>query len=356
MEKLLAQAAQNERILRRYQDFELELLAAEGFAGVLEVLLERASQYFKLDAVELWLLDGQKVLRSLAPPHTHGMSGLRWVEGVHELHELYSGRQAVQLQSRDEGEPLHQVFPGRRVRSVALVPLVRHGQLIGSLHFGAFSGQRFTADKSTDFIAHLGSIVALCLENAVNQERLHHLSLVDVLTRVHNRRAFDRAMELELSRSLRGKRPLALLFVGVDHFQHIKGDYGSLTGDRILIAVAQEIAGMLRKTDHVCRYGDEQFALLLPACELARALQVAERIRHRVAQLEVMSDSGIAVGATLSIGVTTWRGRGKVPPERTAEALVIAADQAVQAAQAAGHDQVHHISCVIDEAVSLKTR
>ena len=335
--ELVEKAAQNERILHRFQQFELELLAVTNLEALLDCLLEQTLQHFKLDAVELWLFDPEHTLRELLPD-TARWPGLRWCDNETALHALYPRGHNVTLAT-----PLPAgVLAGRPLNSVALLPLVRQGSLVGSLHFGAFAGHRFSGGKSTDFIAHLASIVALCLENSANQERLHRLSLVDALTRVANRRAFHLSMQTEIARASRQREPLTLMFADLDHFKRVNDCYGHQVGDRVLHAVAQAIAATLRKTDHVCRYGGEEFALILPDCDPVLALEVAERIRRSVAAMTIDGDGGVAVPVSLSVGLTCWA-EPDAEVAGLAERLVGRADQAVYRAKSAGRNRVEYL-------------
>ncbi len=334
---LMDKATQNERILRRFQQFELKLLSLSGVDPLLDNLLSDSLQHFRLDAVELWLLDPERILRELLPAELQQYAGLQWLENDAELRALYPSKMVVRLVN----PPPIGLFPGRPVRSAALLPLVRQGVLVGSLHFGAFSSQRFSQDKSTDFIQHLASVVAVCLENCVNQERLHRLSLIDALTRVENRRSFNASIETEISRATRQGEPLTVMMADLDHFKAVNDNHGHQVGDRVLCAVAQEIAGMLRKTDHVCRYGGEEFALILPNCDRELALEIAERIRQRVAGMRIASDSGIEVQLSLSLGVTCWTKPSAVA-EDIAARLVKLADSAVYRAKEAGRNRVEY--------------
>lgn len=335
--ELVEKAANNERILRRFQQFELELLAVTGLEALLDCLLLQSLQHFKLDAVELWLFDPEGTLRELIPD-TRRWPGLFWHDREATLRALYPRGPAVTLAT-----PLPPgVLAGRPLNSVALLPLARQGALVGSLHFGAFAAHRFSGDKSTDFIGHLASIVALCLENSANQERLHRLSLVDSLTRVANRRAFQLSMQAEIARASRHREPLTLMFADLDHFKRVNDSHGHQVGDRVLHAVAQAISATLRKTDHVCRYGGEEFALILPYCDRALGLEVAERIRRGVAGMAIAGDDGSAVPVSLSLGLTCWARPG-AEVEGLAERLVGRADQAVYRAKAAGRNRVEFL-------------
>lgn len=331
--ELVEKAVHNERILRRYQQFELQMLAVSGFDALLECLLSQARQHFHLDAVELWLLDPEQTLQALVDADDV-RDGLRWLTTPGPLETLYP-EPRVRLVSPIPAE----VFDRRPVKSAALLPLLRHGRLIGSFHFGSFQPQRFSDEKSTDFIDHLGSIIAMCLENAITQERWQRLSLVDALTQVANRRAFDRLLATEIARATRDGKPLTLMLADLDHFKRINDGHGHIAGDHVLRTVAAEVSATLRRTDHVCRYGGEEFALILPDCDERLARDVAERIRFRIAELIIQSDTGVALPITLSVGCASW-----LAPKETAAgvgaALLAAADRALYQAKQEGRNRV----------------
>lgn len=336
---LVDKATQNERILRKFQQFELQLLAIAGLEPLFDTLLAESLRHFRLDAAELWLFDPERILRELLPDDVQRSAGLCWFDSDRDLRALYPAGLSVFLAS----PPPANLFPGRPMRSVALLPLVRHGALVGSLHFGAFAAQRFSGDKSTDFIAHLASVVAVCIENCTNQERLHRLSLVDMLTHVENRRAFHLSMDTEIARAIRRAEPLTVMLGDLDHFKSINDNHGHQVGDRVLRAVAQEIAGMLRKTDHVCRYGGEEFALILPSCDRNLAMDIAERIRARIAGLRIASDSGIEVPVSISLGVTCWT-HPRPKGVDVADRLIKHADDAAYRAKQGGRNRVEYQS------------
>ena len=344
---LFIKATENEKILNRYQRFELQLLDVAGFGALLDMLIRNSVEYFQLQGAELWLYDPQSTLSELLPEHYLHTSQLRLLSSADELIGLYGSRPTVRLVSDEVGAL--PIFVGHRMRSCALLPLVRHGVLVGSLHFGVNNSERFAQDKSTDFITHLASIVAVCLENAVNQDRLHRLSMYDMLTQVKNRRAFQLALNNEVSRAARNGDPLSLLFIDLDHFKAINDQYGHPMGDRVLKEVAQHIHQMLRKTDHVCRYGGEEFALVLPNCAQQRAMEIAERIRQQISELIISDDKGVSVTLTVSIGVSGWFDIATVHEMDTAADIAVAselvrcADKSVYFAKAQGRNSIHFI-------------
>ncbi len=98
---------------------------------------------------------------------------------------------------------------------------------------------------------------------------------------------------------------------------------------------------MLRKTDHVCRYGGEEFALILPNCDSNLALEIAERIRARIAHLRIASDSGIEVPTSISLGVTCWS-QPKPKSADVADRLIKSADDAAYRAKQGGRNRVEY--------------
>jgi len=356
VEDLLKKAAQNEHILRRYQQFELNMLELGDLQSLLDMLLLDSLDYFQLDWAELWLYDPQNTLQELLPENYARPAGLQFLSTTGAIEKVHVSPGGVQLVTIPALKTLA-VFNGRQVRSAALLPLVRQGVVVGSLHFGARGHQRFTPEKSTDFIAHLASIAAACLENVVNQERLQRLSLYDVLTKVKNRRAFHQSLDEEVSRSARNGDPLSLLFVDLDKFKHVNDSYGHPMGDKVLAVVAQLMRELLRKTDHVCRYGGEEFALILPNCDQTLALEIAERLRVEVAALAIDKDldadgPAATVAITLSLGVCCWQPllSAPVPAERdVVRDLVVYSDRGVYQSKSAGRNCIHYVSFDCDD-------
>lgn len=347
---LLEKAVQNEQIMHRYQQFELKMLDLVDLESLLDLLLIESLDYFQLDSVEMMLYDPQNTLVELLSEDYPIPAGLQFVSNTSQLNRLFDSKLAVKLVAIPQLDKLP-VFRKQQLRSAALLPLVRQGVLVGSLHFGAKGHQRFAIDKSTDFIAHLASIAAASLEHVVNQERLHRLSLYDVLTKVKNRRAFHQALDEEVSRSARNGDPLSLLFVDLDNFKQINDTYGHPMGDKVLNVVAQFINDMLRKTDHVCRYGGEEFALVLPNCDKQLALEVAERLRQKVSELTIEYEGdenslGALVSITMSLGACCWQPSGFLSADderQIVKELIDCSDRGVYQSKAAGRNCIHYV-------------
>ena len=220
---------------------------------------------------------------------------------------------------------------------MALLPLRRHDELIGSLHFGSADPHRYEPGTATDLLERLGGIVGVCLDNALNQERLKMAGLTDALTGVHNRRYFDHRCQIEVAQARRHQHALACMFLDIDGFKRINDTFGHQLGDEVLRAVGNTIQGCLRAGDTIARYGGEEFIALLPRASRSHVREIAERIRAAVAAQPLAS----GVSATISIGLSMLPGDadGRGSAELAAE-LIRHADEALYLAKHQGRNQV----------------
>lgn len=158
---------------------------------------------------------------------------------------------------------------------------------------------------------------------------LNELARTDPLTGLHNRRAFDDGLELELAVVERTQSPLSLLVLDVDHFKQINDSFGHDAGDKVLRSIAQVLSGCVRIIDIVARVGGEEFAVILPHTDATGAHEVAQRMRVAVAQA-----SWLVQPTTVSIGAASLRNA------ETASSLVARADAALYAAKKSGRNRV----------------
>ncbi len=170
------------------------------------------------------------------------------------------------------------------------------------------------------------------------EEELRRLSVTDDLTGLYNQRFFYATLAREVESARRYGHQLSLLLLDLDHFKSYNDSYGHLEGDKVLSACAKAVQGQVRATDLACRYGGEEFVVLLPHTPLDEALKVAERIRGAVERLEffpVLPEKGLTTASmTLSIGVAIHRGA------QNSQDLVRRADHAMYEAKAAGRNRV----------------
>jgi diguanylate cyclase (GGDEF)-like protein len=225
--------------------------------------------------------------------------------------------------------------------SLALIPLRRSDPLDGVLVFSSSDPQRFTSALASDFLAHLGLVAAICVENAVNRARLLRSGLTDFLTGFHNRRYLHARLREELARAQRARHALVCLMIDVDHFKRINDQYGHLAGDAVLREVAQRIDAEMRLSDTGARFGGDEFAMVLSHATMSDGEKVAARVLHAVRAQPIAIAKGAVETVTLSIGVAAAKpGAGQRDYKVLAERLIAEADAALYRAKSAGRNRV----------------
>ncbi len=166
-------------------------------------------------------------------------------------------------------------------------------------------------------------------------KQLEELSNTDPLTQLANRRCLMQTLDKEIQRSVRSNQPLSMIMADIDHFKRVNDTCGHQQGDLVLKTVAGAIVNELREYDLAARFGGEEFALLLPGTDLAKATHVAERIRSRVASLKFEGCLS-QLNITISLGVAA----GPRHDIRGYDDLVRLSDDALYAAKREGRNRV----------------
>ncbi len=339
----LSQARENEQKMRRFHEQELQLISTPSLSELVQRVLYNYRTAFTLDVVGLTLHDpGYEIQRILEDEGVRlaEFDNLHFIAETDALDNLFGFSLAPRL-GRFHPNEHDTLFPGNNhAQSIALLPLVRYGELIGSLNLGSNDPERFIEGSATDFLQRLATIVAICLENATNHERLKRVGLTDSLTGVNNRRFFDQRLGEEVARAQRSGEPLACLFLDIDHFKRINDQHGHRIGDRVLSQVAGLIRDQLRSTDVLGRYGGEEFSALLVNAKKEKALEIAERIRNVIETEQFPLEDGGSLSATISIGVSSLHIDTAEGLENRAEELVDRADQALYLAKNGGRNRV----------------
>ncbi|HEY1890015.1 MAG TPA: sensor domain-containing diguanylate cyclase [Steroidobacteraceae bacterium] len=344
LRELTEEVGRNESLFRKTQERELELLRAGTLAQLLQRLIQGLCQSYQLDAVTLHLHDPQHEVRHLLAADGTPLEELAGVYFVDAL--ITEAPQVANLEKPWLG-PLrladHELLlPGiGRGGSLALIPLTRQEQLDGVLVFYSIDPRRFTSDLASDFLAHLGVVSAICIENAVNRARLVRSGFTDFLTGFHNRRYLQARLREELARAQRAHQPVACLMIDVDHFKRINDQYGHLAGDAVLKEVAQRIDTEMRTSDTGVRFGGDEFAIVLPQGGVGDGERVAARV------LEAARSQPVAIGGHASETVTLSIGVAAAAPDQgtrdfkvLADRLIAEADAALYRAKSAGRNRV----------------
>ncbi|NQZ21338.1 MAG: diguanylate cyclase [Colwellia sp.] len=177
--------------------------------------------------------------------------------------------------------------------------------------------------------------IALQELEEVNKE-LQEKNTLDELTGLYNRRHYDQKILAEYRRSRRNLTPLSLVVIDIDHFKQVNDNYGHLAGDACLVVVATCIKQCLRRSADIgCRYGGEEFCLILPETDSEGALALAEELRESIETCHA-NYNGIDISLTISCGSSTYQQQKHVKPEH----LFAVADQALYQAKNNGRNQV----------------
>ncbi len=341
---LTEEVGRNDSLLRKTQERELELLRAGSLTQLFERLIVGLRTSYQLDEVALILHDPQHEIRHLLsgddvtarePP------GVCFVDALVTVAPQLANLERPWLGPYRKAD--HELLvPGiAPPGSLALIPMRRSEPLDGVLVFSSSDPQRFTAELASDFLAHLGLVAAICVENAVNRARLLRSGLTDFLTGFHNRRYLHARLREELARAQRSRQALVCLMIDVDHFKRINDRYGHLAGDAVLREVAQRIDAEMRLSDTGARFGGDEFAMVLAHASMSDGEKVAARVLHAVREQPISVGKGAAETVTLSIGVAAAKpAAGQRDYKVLAERLIAEADAALYRAKSAGRNRV----------------
>jgi len=219
----------------------------------------------------------------------------------------------------------------QETKSSMCIPLVSFGQTLGVLMLESEQvGSFYEADVES--LEAVADICATAIQNAHYVERVKQLAYLDGLTGIFNRRYFEMRVVEEIDRARRFNSGMAVLMIDIDQFKRLNDDFGHLLGDEVLRQVSSMFHGQVRKIDVVCRYGGEEFRILLSQTNPQHALAVAEKLRRLV---ETWQFPGVPQSVTISAGVATFPDHGT-----TRDELVKAADAGLYAAKQGGRNRV----------------
>lgn len=359
---LVKEAQYNQTKLLRFQALELRLLALTELTTMVETILTESRVTFELETVTLALWDpDHEYRRTLLGNHSPLIDEghLILFEEQQPLFDAFTvaGRHPLlsPFEFRRHATFFPRTTPQTKPCSTAMIPLIRQGELVGSLNLGSHALDRYQQGQGTVFLEHFGAIVATCLENALNHQRLLHVSLSDTLTGANNRRFFDQRLPEEVARALRHTQPLTVMFLDLDHFKQVNDNYGHQSGDEVLREAAGIFKAQLRHGDTLARYGGEEFVVLLPVTDNDHGMQIAERIRHGIEQYRFTGSDEQPIRVTVSIGLATLdRQETKESIDSLAQRLLAEADTAVYEAKEGGRNRVTNRHSLRHEQVRLQ--
>ncbi|WDP91782.1 MAG: GGDEF domain-containing protein [Desulfobacter sp.] len=219
-------------------------------------------------------------------------------------------------------------------RTMLCLPLVAQGESLGVLHISIPSEDVFSQEEQNLALA-LAEQASLAFGNLKLQEALRDQAIRDALTTLYNRRFLLESAEQQISRAGRRNQSLGLLMMDLDHFKKINDTHGHDTGDHILKEFGLMLRGMVRAEDIPCRYGGEEFTLILPETGHEATCQTAQKICDRIRSHEFSLDHRSPGTVTISVGGAVYPDNGT-----TLDQLIKEADKALYTAKSQGRDRV----------------
>ncbi len=252
------------------------------------------------------------------------------------LYRIVSQSEVVSLKDisgRDDYQPLRS-----STLSVLLVPMEAHGKIIGVLaaessQVGAFG------EREERMLQVVARAAAMALENAMLHKKMEDLTITDELTGIYNYRYFAMKLKEEQRRAVRYDLPLSLIMIDIDWFKKFNDTYGHEVGNLVLKGMTTVVKRCIRDVDIFCRYGGEEFVIILPQTPQVEVTQIGERIRQQIELSTFGGSDGIPeLHVTVSVGITSFPENGKSEDE-----ILSTADIALYRAKGSGKNVV----CVI---------
>ncbi|WP_420477048.1 diguanylate cyclase [Noviherbaspirillum sp. ST9] len=205
--------------------------------------------------------------------------------------------------------------------SYVCVPLVVQGEMLGILHL---ENDKLSHSDEQPLAVAFAEHAALTLENLKLTEKLHAQAMRDGLTGLFNRRFMEESLLRETRRADRNDTPLSMIMIDIDHFKRFNDTFGHPAGDALLRGVGKMLQAEMRGSDLACRYGGEEFTIILPGTPLSSASEIAEKLRDKAQALEMAMDGRPLDRITISLGVASYPQHGD-----SWEAVLHAADMAL---------------------------
>jgi diguanylate cyclase (GGDEF)-like protein len=219
--------------------------------------------------------------------------------------------------------------------SYVCIAIVAQGETLGLLHFQATDAHPQLSESDLSLKNTFTGQIGLSIANIRLREALRSQSILDPLTGLFNRRYLEEALEREIRRGVRSSQSLGVMMLDLDHFKSFNDTYGHDAGDAVLREAGVFLKQCVRAEDVVCRFGGEEFVIILPLADASVTYARAERIRSKFHDLTVLYNGKSLGLVTMSIGIAALPEHGE-----GSKALLDAADSALYRAKREGRDRV----------------
>jgi len=229
-------------------------------------------------------------------------------------------------------------------------PMMAQGEAMGLLHLqvkvrSEMSGSVHFKRSKIQLVGSVAEHIAPAFASLKLRDALRAQSIRDALTGLYNRRFMEETLEKELKRGARNTRTVCVILLDVDHFKRYNDTYGHEAGDAVLRELGIFLKAQIRGDDIACRYGGEEFILIMPEASLDVAIQRAEKLRQGVKRLQITSQGQSLGVISISLGVASFPTHGAL-----SDVLLRSADSALYEAKENGRDRVVVAKAVLEDA------
>ena len=312
VEHLVATARKNEVIARNLFEIEVAIMNITRCSKFFLTLVSLVKEKFEIDHVWMVLTDTLAnahlvdSLRIANEDKNNEAALLRTVSMVDFLRVTHSIHEPI-LVNQDIPRyhallPLELKSQAVKIASMAILPVVVDGKVVGALVLGSESKERYNPKKDSFFLKQLAVKVSISLAGVWARERISFLATRDPLTLLRNRRELEESLDQELSRHARQREHLAVMFIDCDDFKIVNDTYGHDCGDSYLKHVAHHLNELTRKSDLAFRFAGDEFVVLLPNQEQNGADVIAGRIREHLLNTPLKIDDQ-TIPVVISYGV-----------------------------------------------------
>ncbi|MBI1927166.1 PAS domain S-box protein [Candidatus Poribacteria bacterium] len=332
-EKLMAQVKELEQRTREsaliVQMSEL-LQACLTYEESYAVISQFAQQLFPDEAGAIFLIDNSRsAVETVTAWGTPPLEGTLFASN--ECWALRLGRPHL-IEDTHSGL-LCKHLPDSLPAGYLCAPMTAQGETLGVLHLNWQTGHLTETKRNLGIM--VAEQIAMALGNLKLRETLRLQSIRDALTGLFNRRYMEESLEREVYRATRNQYSVGLMMIDLDHFKRINDTFGHEAGDAVLHEVGQFLQDHFRREDVACRYGGEEFMIILPEASLDDTYRRAEQLREAIKNVTIQYHRKLLGPITLSVGVALFPDHGS-----TGAALIQAADAALYRAKNEGRDRV----------------
>ncbi|GFO56014.1 GGDEF domain-containing protein [Geomonas sp. Red276] len=332
------EASENQKVAEALEEANLDMATLSEMTQFLQIcsdlgearriLSSFGSRFFSRDAGGIYLINSSRNLAEEAATWGEGHSD---VFGPTQCWALRLGQPYSADHACDVGCP----HKAKGAKANICVPLAAHHETMGVLHISFNTVLSPAAlEKKRQLAVAFAEQVALALRNLQLREKLRELSIRDPLTGLLNRRYMEESLARELSRANRKGCTIGLVMIDVDYFKSLNDRFGHDAGDRVLKEFGYLLQNLTRGSDVACRFGGEEFTLILPETTKQGATEKANMLRKAVKELDLVMGQHLGQ-ITISAGVASFPEDGE-----TAAQLLAAADSALYRAKKGGRDRV----------------